>query len=560
MPRSIINVLVVFSNPHGTDPLRLQTEERVIRESIALSQKRNDIRLTTCPAATIHDVSRALLNGTFQVIHISGHGNGSGLILETEQGGQYLVHPPTLAELFEEYRPSIQCVILNACYSISQGSLTSLGIPYTIAMEDSLYDNAAIEFSRGFYDALGAGKSIDFAYREGLRRIKFASPHTPASMLPRLIPQGDIFTPASGQEQRRGRSVTIPEPGYFKEGSVLLGLAIDLSGSMQESIRNETGGHISRLESVRQSFKELIQEAHKSIRESRAKQIQTSIDIFVYGFGLRSIPVCDLLSLIKASRQIITKDLADELTQEFKRKNQSKYKGFEGTGDLVRQLGLEGVARYGEGIAKRYTKAAGQKYVWHKVKRSVEEQLEKIGDTTLSIEEATQLWEDSEDVLNNAEELLFGDTPVNEALAVVVERFERELLQRNKDTRPILLIVSDGKYSKVDAFPFIKKLHALGVTIVSCVVTEKDIVSQRTLLNTPDPGWEHGTNLLFEMTSTLEENSEVKKFLLQKGWVVYPDAKLFVQANHSDILNVFVGITLSLLEEPEEIHSLPRGW
>ena len=282
--------------------------------------------------------------------------------------------------------------------------------------------------------------------------------------------------------------------------------------------------------------------------------------IYLCGFGIRSIPVCDLLSLIKASRQIITKDLADELTQEFKRKNQSKYQGFEGTGDLVRQLGLEGVTRYAEGIAKRFTKAAARKYVWHKVKRSVEEQLEKIGDTTLSIEEAAQLWEDSEDVLNNAEELLFGDTPVNEALAVVVERFERELLQRNKDTRPILLIVSDGKYSKVDTFPFIKKLHTLGVTIVSCVVTEKDILTQRTLLNTPDPGWEQGTNLLFEMASTLEENSEVKKFLLQKGWVVYPDAKLFVQANHSDILKEFVGITLSLLEEPEEIQSLPRGW
>src|SRR6266487_810496 len=147
MPRSIINVLLVFSNPRGTDPLRLLTEERVIQESIALSKKRKDIKLTTCPAATIHDVSRALLNGTFQVIHISGHGSGSGLILETEQGGQYLVHPPTLAEL----------------------------------------------------------------------------------------------------------------------------------------------------------FKELIQESHKSIRESRSKHLQHSLYLFVYGFGLRSIPVCDLLSLIKAS-------------------------------------------------------------------------------------------------------------------------------------------------------------------------------------------------------------------------------------------------------------------
>src|SRR5260370_14497596 len=329
MPRSIINVLLVFSNPHGTDPLRLQTEERAIRESVALSQNRKNIALTTCPAATIHDLSRALLNGTFHVIQISGHGSGSGLVLENEQGGQYLVHEPTLAELFQEYSSSIQCVILNACYSISQGSLISLGIPYTIAMEVSLNDNAAIEFSRGFYDALGAGRSVEFAFREGRRRIKFALPHTSATRVPRMLLQGEA-SPPERRHQRRGRSVTFTERGYFKEGKVLLGLAIDLSGSMIESIRNETDGHISRLESVRQSFKELIQDAHKSIRESRAKQIQPSIDILVYGFGLRSIPVCDLLPLIKASRQIITKDLAEKLTQEFKHKNQSKYKGFEG--------------------------------------------------------------------------------------------------------------------------------------------------------------------------------------------------------------------------------------
>jgi hypothetical protein len=107
MHRPIINILVVFSNPHGTDTLRLHTEERVIRESVALSQYRKNISLTTCPAATIHDLSRALLNGTFQVIQISGHGSGSGLILENEQGGQYLVHEPILAELFQEYSSSI---------------------------------------------------------------------------------------------------------------------------------------------------------------------------------------------------------------------------------------------------------------------------------------------------------------------------------------------------------------------------------------------------------------------------------------------------------------------
>jgi hypothetical protein len=61
---------------------------------------------------------------------------------------------------------------LNACYSLTTGALTSsLGVPYTIAMEGPISDPAAIEFSRGFYDAIGAGKGISFAYEEGCGRV-----------------------------------------------------------------------------------------------------------------------------------------------------------------------------------------------------------------------------------------------------------------------------------------------------------------------------------------------------------------------------------------------------
>ena len=42
-------------------------------------------------------------------------------------------------------------------------------------MEESIPDKAAIEFSRGFYDALAAGKTIDIAYDEGVSAMKLAS-------------------------------------------------------------------------------------------------------------------------------------------------------------------------------------------------------------------------------------------------------------------------------------------------------------------------------------------------------------------------------------------------
>lgn len=178
MSNSQISVLVIFANPRGTSPLRLGTEDRAIRESIKLSRYRDNILLKTCHASTIHDLRRALLEDEFQIVHISGHSTDTGLVLEDELGGQYVVPQQALADLFQAYSPPIRCVILNACFSLSQGQLTSLGVPFTVAMEGSISDSAAIEFSRGFYDAIGAGRDIDFAYEEGCRTVKLAAPNS----------------------------------------------------------------------------------------------------------------------------------------------------------------------------------------------------------------------------------------------------------------------------------------------------------------------------------------------------------------------------------------------
>ncbi len=83
------------------------------------------------------------------------------------------------------------------------------------------------------------------------------------------------------------------EQGQDKNIPGLLGLAIDLSGSMAGSIRNNTGGHLTRLESFQQSLKRLAQDARKTLQKEQTKGTKTSIDIFAYGFGLKGLSVCD---------------------------------------------------------------------------------------------------------------------------------------------------------------------------------------------------------------------------------------------------------------------------
>lgn len=166
-------VLLIFANPRSTSRLRLGEEDRAVSEAMQLAPLRSSFELVKLHAATIDDLHRALLQKRPEIVHISGHGTEAGLLLEHPNGDAAPVPPSALGELFSLYIPpqgELRCVLLNACYSLSQGE--SLGVEYTIAMEGPLHDAAAIEFVRGFYDAAAAGYSYEAAYEAGRVRVR----------------------------------------------------------------------------------------------------------------------------------------------------------------------------------------------------------------------------------------------------------------------------------------------------------------------------------------------------------------------------------------------------
>ncbi len=555
MSKAKINVLLVVASPPGSSRLMSDSEVRTIQESIELSRGRNQVNIIIRPAATIRDLSRALMNIPFDVVHISGHGYNTGLVLADEQGGMFLVKQDTLAELLSEYKSSLQCVILNACYSATQGALIAQEIPFTVMMDGPLTDKAAIKFSEGFYDALGAGRSIEFAFREGLRRIKFESS---TLRLPRLIKLGE----ASLIEENTDRNITtrLSERIQLSAGKALIGLAIDLSGSMETSIHNKNGEDISRLEEVQRSLKDLMNNACESLRDNQTKNIQTYIDVFAYGFGLRTMPVCDLLSLMKASREVITKELTREVTEQYKREVEKTYGEFKGLASALQRLGFKGVIDAVSEFGKRQGETVVRRRVINKVKAQLEERLQKIGDITLSLEEVAEMWEEQGEILAHAKELIFGNTPIKEVLSAITGRFEREVQIRDKDTHLILLLVSDGKFTDIDPHPLLEKLRAMGVTIISCFLSDQDYTRQRVLVNAPEPHWSQDATLMFEIASTRNNDWEIFDSLLHDGWMIHPQAKLFVQLNHSEVLKEFVQIVLGPLEASDTERMLPRGW
>ena len=56
-------------------------------------------------------------------------------------------------------------------------------------MKDAIGDRAAISFGKGFYQALGAGKDIEDAYRLGCVEIGLEAPNVDEADLPVLKTQ-----------------------------------------------------------------------------------------------------------------------------------------------------------------------------------------------------------------------------------------------------------------------------------------------------------------------------------------------------------------------------------
>jgi hypothetical protein len=124
---------------------------------------------------TVDSLMQAMLDESPTIVHFSGHGTESGIILEDESGEPKVVPADALSSLFRLFRDTVQCVVLNSCYSESQARAIRQHIKHVIGMRAGILDSTAIAFSTGFYKALGAGRDVPFAFDMGGVSIKMES-------------------------------------------------------------------------------------------------------------------------------------------------------------------------------------------------------------------------------------------------------------------------------------------------------------------------------------------------------------------------------------------------
>jgi AAA-like domain/TIR domain/CHAT domain len=194
-------ILILAANPKDTTNLRLNEEVREIQTGLERSRQRDQFEIISRWAVRPNDLQRALLDHEPQIVHFSGHGAGTqGLILEDDAGKMQLVSAESLARLFKLFQNKVECVLLNACYSEVQAEAICQHIDYVVGMNQAIGDRAAIKFAVGFYDGLGAGRSLEDAFESGCIAMELESiPESATPILKKRASSGEkvLTTPQS---------------------------------------------------------------------------------------------------------------------------------------------------------------------------------------------------------------------------------------------------------------------------------------------------------------------------------------------------------------------------
>ena len=334
--------------------------------------------------------------------------------------------------------------------------------------------------------------------------------------------------------------------------STLLGIALDVSGSMQESIRNDAAMNISRLDGVGKGLQAMVRDARRLARE-RSSDLDFPLRVFAYAFGLRtSRQYGDLLSILRAASDPETQRHVEVCTArrrlEAEEKGRAMRQGASSWGGLAsvaRSYGFGGVVddleRGAEAQARRRLTSEAEEAVMEDVRVFVEQ---RFGDTTLTLAELGQLCGSGETSLEAAERFVFGSTPLKGCLQEIEQRFAREA-GRDVAAGRVLLVISDGAPTDGNPGECAARIRQSGVITACAYVTSDNVHTPRRLPSRPDPGWPEGARLMFNMASAIDELPDAKawrQMLTEANWETPDGARLFVQVNHSEVLADFMRV------------------
>ncbi|MCA9000828.1 MAG: CHAT domain-containing protein, partial [Planctomycetes bacterium] len=153
--------------------MRLKEEIREIELGLRGSGGHEEYEVVSVLSARQEDVRRAMLSHSPRIVHFCGHGSPEGIEFEDRSGEACLVATDVLSNFFSLFADTVQCVVLNSCYSSDQAGAIAKHVGHVVGMVGSVDDSKAIQFSVAFYDAIGSGKDFRFAFELGLNAAQW---------------------------------------------------------------------------------------------------------------------------------------------------------------------------------------------------------------------------------------------------------------------------------------------------------------------------------------------------------------------------------------------------
>ncbi len=297
------------------------------------------------------------------------------------------------------------------------------------------------------------------------------------------------------------------QPTVISPGSPLLvGILIDVSASMRHAIQPST--HLSKHDLMRAI--NLIIEKIIGFCENPAGEILPQCILFAYGYGFG-----------QAARGVI------EIFQQLGFKVRESLPASVSDAP-IRDLFAHAASQH----AIPYSPDALTLYKYSKLyQKSVQAQIFDAG---------------------------LGPSLLKEAMQQIFDRFCKEL-ERPVYKHPLLFLISDGKvpYEEgIRAMAISDQIKQLGIEVVSCYVESTNITQPKEFYGEHEQNWPLEAQLLFQLSSRFSTSNQLlfnaKTQLLNKGWIVPENAHLFIQMNHSEMLDELLDVLLSSLQEPED--------
>ncbi len=156
-------ILAAFAQPKGLTATDWEGEEQALRQVLLPLQ--HVFSLDIISKCTPEELFTTLLYRRPSIVHFQGHGSTVGIILEDRLGDRHNIGWQALIGTLASIE-SLTCVVLNACESSVH---TQLGAQHfhLITTPGNASSEVTRAFTSGFYTALGAGRAIPIAYRDG---------------------------------------------------------------------------------------------------------------------------------------------------------------------------------------------------------------------------------------------------------------------------------------------------------------------------------------------------------------------------------------------------------